>query len=137
MSVKQGNLEFITVKSEKHIRSRSKTLFLFNGEYYKSEYVAIEYFKSKGYDTFFSENTTWKNMLQVLFKDIFEKFEELARRKRYKRYFYDDRRRYERELSQLNKGFCIVQGTTMNSDGELYHSNPLTVKINKITVDKS
>lgn len=49
----------------------------------------------------------------------------------------DDRRRYERELSQLNKGFCIVQGTTMNSDGELYHSNPLTVKINKITVDKS
>ena len=115
MSVKQGNLEFITVKSEKHIRSRSKTLFLFNGEYYKSEYVAIEYFKSKGYDAFFSENTTWKNMLQVLFKDIFEKFEELASRKRYKRYFYDDEffRIYEDEI---NERFSYLKTINLESE---------------------
>ena len=45
----------------------------------------------------------------------------------------EDRKRYEKELSQLNKGYCIVQGTTINSDGELYHPNPLTVKIDEIT----
>ncbi|WP_295592626.1 DNA phosphorothioation-dependent restriction protein DptH [uncultured Methanobrevibacter sp.] len=47
----------------------------------------------------------------------------------------EDRRRYENELSQLNKGYCIVQGTTLNSNGELYHPNPLTVKIDEIVVD--
>ena len=44
----------------------------------------------------------------------------------------EDRKRYEKELSQLNKGYCIVHGTTINSEGELYHPKPLTVKIDKI-----
>ena len=45
----------------------------------------------------------------------------------------DDRKRYEKELSQLNKGFCIVQGSTIDSNGELYHLNPITVKIDEIS----
>lgn len=45
----------------------------------------------------------------------------------------EDRKRYEKELSQLNKGYCIVQGTTIDSDGKLYHLDPLTVKIDEIS----
>ena len=48
----------------------------------------------------------------------------------------EDRKRYEKELSQLNKGYCIVQGTTIDSDGNLYHPNPLTVKIEEINFEK-
>ena len=80
----QGTLEFINVKSEHSRREKYKTKFLFNGEYYSSEYVVVEYFKSKGYDAFFSENTTWKNLLRVLFKDIFKKFEKMGKKKKQK-----------------------------------------------------
>lgn len=44
----------------------------------------------------------------------------------------EDRKRYEKELSQLNKGYCIVQGTELNSKGELFHPDPITVKIDEI-----
>lgn len=47
----------------------------------------------------------------------------------------EDRKRLEKELSQLNKGYCIVQGSTIGSNGKLYHSRPLTVKIDKITAE--
>ena len=47
----------------------------------------------------------------------------------------EDKKRLEKELSQLNKGYCIVQGPAIDSDGKLYHSNPLTVKINEITTE--
>ena len=49
----------------------------------------------------------------------------------------EDRKRYEKELSQLNKGYCIVQGTTIDSNGNLYHPDPLTVKIDEITPDNN
>ena len=49
----------------------------------------------------------------------------------------EDRKRFEKELSQLNKGYCIVQGTTIDSEGNLYHPNPLTVKIDEITRDNN
>ena len=44
----------------------------------------------------------------------------------------EDKKRYEKELSQLNKGYCIIQGTELNSKGELYHPDPITVKIDEI-----
>ena len=98
----QGTLEFVNVKSEHRIREKYKTKFLFNGEYYSSEYVAVEYFKSKGYDAFFSENTTWKNLLRVLFKDIFKKFEKMGKKKHYKKNFYDNEffKAYEYEINE-------------------------------------
>ena len=49
---------------------------------------------------------------------------------------YNDKKSYEKELSQLNKGCCIVLGPAINSNGELYHPNPLTVQIDKIDIDK-
>ena len=96
----QGNLEFIRTDSKFNRATKSKQRFLFNGEYYSSEYLAVEYFKSQGYDAFFSENTTWKNLLRVLFKDIFKKFERLGRKKHYKRNFYDGEffETYENEI---------------------------------------
>ena len=96
----QGNLEFIRTDSKFNRATKSKQRFLFNGEYYSSEYLAVEYFKSQGYDAFFSENTTWKNLLRVLFKDIFKKFERLGRKKHYKRNFYDGEffETYEKEI---------------------------------------
>lgn len=98
----QGKLEFINTTSKSSKRVKSKQMFLFNGDYYSSEYVAVEYFKSKGYDAFFSENTTWKNLLRVLFKNIFKKFEKLAMKKHYKRNFYDNEffKTYEFEINQ-------------------------------------
>lgn len=47
----------------------------------------------------------------------------------------EDRKRYEKELSQLTKGYCIVQGTAMDSEGKLYYQKPLTVKVDKITIE--
>ena len=48
----------------------------------------------------------------------------------------EDKKFYEKELSQLNKGYCIVQGTELNSKGELYHPDPITVKIDEISSEK-
>lgn len=99
---KQGKLDFIRVDSKTTRRIKSKQMFLYNGEFYSSEYLAVEYFKGKGYDAFFSENTTWKNMLRLLFKDVFRKFEKLAQKKNYKRNFYDDEffRTHEDEINE-------------------------------------
>ena len=90
MEFEQGKLDFLRVDAKINRRLKSKPMFLFEGEYYSSEYLAVEYFKSQGYDAFFSENTTWKNMLKILFKDIFRKFERMARKKHYKKNFYDN-----------------------------------------------
>ncbi|MBE6507906.1 MAG: hypothetical protein E7Z77_00680 [Methanobrevibacter sp.] len=86
----QGKLEFIDIDAKINRRLKSKPMFLFKGKYYSSEYLAVEYFRSMGYDAFFSENTTWKNLLKILFKDIFKKFEKLAQKKHYKKHFYDN-----------------------------------------------
>ena len=86
----QGKLDFLRVDAKINRRMKSKLMFLFEGEFYSSEYLAVEYFKSQGYDAFFSENTTWKNMLKILFKDIFRKFERMVRKKHYKKDFYDN-----------------------------------------------
>ena len=48
----------------------------------------------------------------------------------------EDKKRYEKELSQLTKGYCIVQGSAIDSNGKLYPQDPLTVKIDEISLDK-
>ena len=114
----QGKLDFISVDAP-HKRMKSRLMFYFEGEYYSSEYLAVEYFKSKGYDAFFSENTTWKNMLRILFKDIFKKFEKLAQKKGYKKNFYDDEffRIYEDEI---NRRFDYLKGANLEALIENY-----------------
>ena len=67
-------------------------------------------------------------LLVVKFSDVSTIAKELSKDA-------EDRKRFEKELSQLNKGYCIVQGSTIDSDGKLYHSKPLTVKIDKITIE--
>ena len=111
---KQGKLDFIGIDARINRRLKSKPMFYFEGEYYSSEYLAVEYFKSKGYEAFFSENTTWKNMLQVLFKNVFRKFERLAKKKHYKRNFYDNEffRAYEDEI---NERFDYLQDADLES----------------------
>ncbi len=49
----------------------------------------------------------------------------------------EGKKRYEKELSQLTKGYCIVQGSAVDSEGKLYQPNPLTVKIDEITDEKN
>lgn len=102
MEFEQAKLDFLRIDAKINRRMKSKPMFLFEGKYYSSEYLAAEYFKSKGYDAFFSENTTWKNMLKILFKDIFRKFERLARKKHYKKGFYDNEffKAYEDEINR-------------------------------------
>lgn len=46
---------------------------MFEGSYYNSEEFAVQYYKSKGYYAFFSENEPWKILLNILFKDVFKK----------------------------------------------------------------
>ena len=115
---KQGKLDFLSVDAI-NSRRKSKLMFLFEGEYYSSEYLAVEYFKSKGYDAFFSENTTWKNMLQSLFKDVFKKFEKLARKKNYKRGFFDNEffKAYEEDI---NRRFEYLKTADLESIIEKY-----------------
>lgn len=84
-----GNLEFTNVNSKINTKS-DRPLFPFGGEYYISEDFAIQYYKSKGYDAFFSENKPWKRLLKALFKDIFKEFKKISKQKGYRRGFYDN-----------------------------------------------
>ena len=68
----QGNLEFISVNVDMKRDEKLKPIFLFEDEYYNSEDFAIKYFKSKGYGTFFSENSVWQRLLLLLFYDELE-----------------------------------------------------------------
>lgn len=65
----QGNLEFISVNVDMKRDDKLKPIFLFEGEYFNSEDFAIQYFKSKGYNVFFSENIVWQRLLLLLFYD--------------------------------------------------------------------
>ena len=83
-----GNLSFINVSTR--INSKyGRPLFLFEGSYYNSEEFAVQYYKSKGYYAFFSENEPWKILLNVLFKDVFKRFKRITWQKGYKYGFYD------------------------------------------------
>ncbi len=78
-----GNLNFINVSTR--INSKyGRPLFLFEGSYYNSEEFAVQYYKSKGYYAFFSENEPWKILLNILFKDVFKRFKKIAWQKGYK-----------------------------------------------------
>lgn len=110
----KGKLDFITVDSKVTRRIKSKQMFLYEGEFYSSEYLAVEYFKGRGYDAFFSENTTWKNMLRLLFKDVFRKFEKLAKKKNYKRNFYDDEF-FRIHEDEINERFEYLKGADLAS----------------------
>lgn len=84
----KGSLEFLNVSTRINNKS-DKPLFLFDEKYYKSEDFAIQYFKSKGYTAFFSENDPWKQLLKTLFKGILKKFKSVSKQKGYKTRFYD------------------------------------------------
>ena len=91
----QGNLEFISVDADMKRDDKSKPIFLFGGEYFNSEDFAIHYFKSKGYEVFFSENTVWQRLLLLLFYDELEgsprKYKKTSLIKRYFNYgFYEE-----------------------------------------------
>ena len=78
-----GNLNFINLSTR--INSKyGRPLFLFEGSYYNSEEFAVQYYKSKGYYAFFSENEAWKILLNILFKDVFKRFKKIAWQKGYK-----------------------------------------------------
>ena len=85
----QGNLEFINVNTKINNNSR-RPLFLFEDDFYNSEEFTIQYYKSKGYNAFFSENDPWKRLLKTLFKDIFKKFKTISKQKGYTYGFYDN-----------------------------------------------
>ena len=85
----QGNLKFLNVKAKTDRYLSKRPHYLFDGDYYNAEYYAIEYYKSKGYNAFFSENTSWKGLIRYLFKDILEKFKKFSRNKGYKSNYWD------------------------------------------------
>ena len=72
----QGRLCFKNTKAKSDRNLSSRPHFLFEGDYYNAEYYIIHYFKSKGYNAFFSENTSWKGLIRYIFKDILEKFKK-------------------------------------------------------------
>lgn len=75
-----GNLNFINLSTR--INSKyCRPLFLFEGSYYNSEEFAVQYYKSKGYYAFFSENEPWKILLNILFKDVFKRLKKLLGKK--------------------------------------------------------
>lgn len=68
----QGNLEFISLNVEMKQDDKLKPIFLFGNEYFNSEDFTINFFKSKGYFAFFSENSVWQRLLLLLFYDELE-----------------------------------------------------------------
>lgn len=68
----QGKLEFISVNVDMKRDDKLKPIFMFEGEYFNIEDFAMKYFKSKGYNVFFSENTVWQRLLLLLFYDEFQ-----------------------------------------------------------------
>lgn len=84
----KGNLEFISQTVEMKFDEKSKPIFNFEGEYYNSEDFAIQYFKSKGYNVFFSENSVWQRLLLLLFYDEFQASPKIYRKiSKLKKYF--------------------------------------------------
>lgn len=75
----QGNLRFQNVEAKSDRNLSTRPHYLFEGDYYNAEYYAIEYYKSKGYNAFFSENTSWKGLVRYLFKDILVKFKKYSK----------------------------------------------------------
>jgi len=47
-----------------------------------------------------------------------------------------DKKHWEKKLSKLNKGQCIVHGHLRNSDGDVYSAEPVCVDISEIGMDK-
>lgn len=50
---------------------------------------------------------------------------------------FGDREHWERELSSLTKGYCIVQGSSLDNKGDIINSRPVTVKIDEIVSEKT
>lgn len=86
----KGKLDFKRITTKSKNESSSRPLFLFENEFYICEEFVIEYYKSKGYDAFFSENSTWSKLIKILLKDIFKEFKKIRKEKKYKVGFYDD-----------------------------------------------
>ena len=54
---------------------------MFEGSYYNSEEFAVQYYKSKGYYAFFSENEPWKILLNILLRMYLRDLKELLGKK--------------------------------------------------------
>ena len=98
----RGNLKFLNVKAKADRYLSKRPHYLFDGDYYNAEYYAIEYYKSKGYNAFFSENTSWKGLIRYLFKDILEKFKKFSINKGYKSNYWDEEHfnYYKKEIDE-------------------------------------
>ena len=75
----KGKLDFKCIITKSKNESSSRPLFLFENEFYICEDFVIEYYKSKGYDAFFSENSIWSNLIKILLKDIFKDFKKIRK----------------------------------------------------------
>ena len=115
----QGNLEFTNVNSKINTKS-DRPLFPFEGEYYNSEEFAIQYYKSKGYDAFFSENKPWKRLLKALFKDIFKEFKKISKQKGYRHGFYDNEF-FRICEDEINERFNYLRNITLSEEVKRHH----------------
>ena len=103
----KGNLEFISVDADMKRDDKSKPIFLFDGEYLNSEDFAMEYFRSKGFNAFFSENAVWQRLLLLLFYDELEgtprKYKRISLIKKYfdNGFYEQNREKFLRKIEYL------------------------------------
>ena len=100
----QGNLEFNLVKADYYIVNNYQPRFEFNNNHYSSEEFAIEYYKSHGFNAFFTENEIWTKLLIYLF------YQELKRSPNHKpslsninHYLYDGEFFTNNEIKIINR----------------------------------
>jgi len=86
----KGKLDFISVNVDMKRDDKLKPIFLFDGEYFNSEDFAMKYFKSNGFNVYFSENTVWKRLLLLLFYDELEGSPKKYRRINLIRHYFNN-----------------------------------------------
>lgn len=125
-----GNLGFINVSAKMNTKFE-RPLFKFENSFYKSEEFAIQYYKSKGYNTFFSENYPWKAMLKTLFNDIFKEFKKISKQKGFKSGFYDNEFFILCE-EEINDRFNYLNNINLIDEFKMHHRIKSKHKILKI-----
>ena len=96
----KGNLEFELVKAD-YILDNFQPKFDFDGNNYSSEKFAIENFKLRGYNAFFTENDIWKKLLICLF------YKELKRNPNHRPSLSNVNHRYDDDFFKDNKSKII------------------------------
>lgn len=110
----QGRLCFKNTKAKSDRNLSSRPHFLFEGDYYNAEYYIIHYFKSKGYNAFFSENTSWKGLIRYIFKDILEKFKKYSKNKGYSTKYWDDEH-FNQFKNEIHGRFLNLKRSNFNN----------------------